>query len=73
MLVEAAFAKAALPLEIVDIDWDDTGSDGTLLKALNPLGPAPLLVSPNGSVMTERGAILLHVTEIASVAKRNRV
>jgi GST-like protein len=65
MLVEAAFARAALPLDIVDIDWDDTGWDSKALKALNPLGQVPVLVLPDGSVMTESAAIVMHVSEIA--------
>ncbi len=74
MLVEAAFAKAALPLEIIDVDWDDTGwakddKGGGPLKKLNPLGQVPTLVQPDGSVMTESAAILMHVTEIAPLAE----
>lgn len=69
MLVEAAFAKAAIPFDIVDIDWDDTGWNSGPLKALNPLGQVPVLVLPDGSVMTESAAILLHITEIAPHAE----
>lgn len=69
MLVEAAFAKAGLPLDIVDIDWDDTGWESGPLKALNPLGQVPTLVLPYGSVMTESAAILLYLTEIAPDAR----
>jgi GST-like protein len=65
MLVEAAFAKADLPLDIVDVNWDDTGWDSGPLKALNPLGQVPVLVLPDGAVLTESAAILLHLTEIA--------
>jgi GST-like protein len=73
MLVEAAFAKAALPLKVVDIDWDDTGwandnKGGAKLKALNPLGQVPVLVLPDGDVMTESAAILMHIAEIAPQA-----
>lgn len=65
MLVEAAFAKAGLPIDIVDVDWDDTGWDSGPLKALNPLGQVPVLVLPDGAVMTESAAILMYLTEIA--------
>lgn len=65
MLVEAAFAKAAMPLEIVDIDWEETGWGSEALKTLNPLGQVPVLVLPDGAVMTESAAILMHITEIA--------
>jgi glutathione S-transferase len=65
MLVEAAFAKAALPLAIVDVPWEETGWESGPLKALNPLGQVPTLVLPDGAVMTESAAILLHLTEIA--------
>jgi len=65
MLVEAAFAKAGVPLAIVDVHWDDTGWESGPLKALNPLGQVPTLILPDGAVMTESAAILLHLTEIA--------
>lgn len=69
MLVEAAFAKAAMPLEIIDIDWEETGWDSEVLKSLNPLGQVPVLVLLDGVVMTESAAILLHLTEIAPHAR----
>jgi len=65
MLVEAAFAKASLPLDIIDVNWDETGWDSGPLRALNPLGQAPVLILPDGAVMTESAAIVLHVSEIA--------
>lgn len=68
MLVEAAFAKAGIPLEIVDIPWDDTGWASGPLTALNPLGQVPTLILADGSVMTESAAILLHLTEMSPQA-----
>lgn len=68
MLVEAAFAKAGIPLEIADIAWDDTGWHSGPLRKLNPLGQVPTLVLPDGAVMTESAAILLHLTEAAPQA-----
>ena len=64
MIVEAAFAFTKLPLQIVDVPWDDTGWNSKALKKLNPLGQVPTLVMPDGKVMTESAAIMLHLADI---------
>jgi GST-like protein len=65
MIVEAAFARARVPVEFVDIAWDDIGWNTRTLAPLNPLGQVPTLVMPDGSVMTESAAIILHLADIA--------
>lgn len=65
MIVEAAFAFADLPVEIIDLEWDDTGWESKTLKELNPLGQVPTLILPNGQVMTESAAIILHLADAA--------
>jgi len=69
MIVEVAFARASqqleAPLECVDLAWDDIGWNSRTLAPLNPLGQVPTLVMPDGSVMTESAAIILHLGDIA--------
>jgi GST-like protein len=63
MIVEVAFGFAKLPLEVVEVDWKDTGWNSKALKKLNPLGQVPTLILPNGKVMTESAAIVLHLAD----------
>jgi len=65
MIVEAAFAVAKLPVKCVDLPWDDVGWESKTLASLNPLGQVPTLVMPDGSVMTESAAIILHLGDRA--------
>lgn len=61
MIVEAAFALADVPVEIVEVAWEDLGWQSETLKDLNPLGQLPTLILPSGEVMTESAAIILHL------------
>lgn len=63
MIVEAAFAFAGLPFDYVEVPWKDTGWNSKALKKLNPLGQVPTLIMPDGSVMTESAAIILHLAD----------
>ena len=63
MVVELAFAHAKVPVEIVDIDWKDVGWESKVLKNINPLGQVPTLILPDGSIVTESAAIVLHLSE----------
>lgn len=63
MIVEAAFAFTELPVEFVDVPWKDTGWNSKVLKKLNPLGQVPTLILPDGKVMTESAAIILHLAD----------
>ena len=63
MIVEIAFGMAKVPFEIVDVPWEDTGWKSKALKKLNPLGQVPTLVLPDGAVMTETAAIVMHVAD----------
>jgi len=64
MIVEAAFARTKLPIEFVDLAWDDIGWRSRTLAPLNPLGQVPTLVLPNGAVMTESAAMILHLADL---------
>lgn len=63
MIVEAAFGFTKLPLKIQNIEWSDLGWDSRTLKAINPLGQVPTLVMPDGAVLTESAAMILHLAD----------
>ena len=69
MIIELAFAEAKLPLNVIDVPWEDTGWNSKKLKKLNPLGQVPTLILPNGDVMTESAAMLLYLSERVPAAK----
>ncbi|MBM3546799.1 MAG: glutathione S-transferase family protein [Alphaproteobacteria bacterium] len=61
-IVEAALATGGLDYKIETVDPRGEGQDRLL--ALNPLGQLPTLVLPDGRVMTESAAIVLHISEL---------
>lgn len=63
MIVEAAFGFTNLPLTIKDLAWDDLGWDSKTLKKINPLGQVPTLELPDGSILTESAAMILHLAD----------
>jgi len=62
-LVELALARCALPYDVHDVDMDAGGREQ--LRPLNPLGQIPILVLPDGTVMTESAAIILYPDAVA--------
>jgi GST-like protein len=65
VIVEAALTLAALPFEIEMLDIWQAGAERERLFQLNPLGQVPVLILPNGRVMTESAAMVLHVIDVA--------
>lgn len=64
-LVEAALAWVGAPFDFVDVEgFDRPGPQRDRLIAINPLARVPTLVSPQGAVMTESAAIILHLAEL---------
>jgi GST-like protein len=63
VIAEAGFAVAGIPLEIVEIDIEKD-EDRQRLRALNPLAQLPTLILPDGRVMTESAAIVLHLADL---------
>src|SRR4051812_44708300 len=59
--VEMALEAAALPYRIVSAARWEPSSSLEELRAVNPLLQIPTLVLPDGGVMTESAAILLHL------------
>lgn len=65
-IVEAQLAYYGLPLRIVDSgDLFDSEPAREKLRPLNPLTQLPVLVLPDGQVMTESAAITLHLADLA--------
>jgi len=59
--VEAALIMAGLPYRTVRAStWEDDSAQAQL-RALNPLGQIPTLQLPDGGVLTESAAILIHL------------
>ena len=60
-IVEAALLIAGLPFRTVDAaSWDDASAMEEL-RGVNPLGRIPTLVLPDGTVLSESAAILIHL------------
>jgi GST-like protein len=58
---QAALEIAGAPYRIVETaSWEQNAAFAELLK-VNPLGQIPALVLPDGSVLTESAAILIHL------------
>ena len=64
-IVEAGFVLAGVPYGIDEIDYATPGPEQDRLKALNPLCQVPTLVLPDGRVLTESAAMLLHLADVA--------
>jgi glutathione S-transferase len=62
-VVDLALAQAGVPVARVHVDTK-TGENRTpAFLAINPLGHIPVLTLPDGTVMTESSAIVLHLVE----------
>ncbi len=63
-LAEGALAWTGTPYEFVSVDgFDSPGPARDRLLAANPLARVPTLVAPDGAVLTESAAIVLHLAE----------
>lgn len=65
MIVEAALALSRLPYEVEMIPYGKPGPQRERLLSLNPLGQVPTLLLPDGRVMTESAAMILHLVDQA--------
>jgi GST-like protein len=64
-IVEAAFAISGLPFEYEEVDYGADSPTRARLLSLNPLGQVPVLVLPDGQVMTESLAMLHYLDDMA--------
>lgn len=67
--VEAVLALCGAKYEIEDMQRDANGSLPAVLHRLNPRAEVPTLILPDGTVMTESAAILIHLADIFPEAK----
>ena len=64
-LAEGALAWAGIPFDFVDVEgFDRPGPERDRLLAVNPLARIPTLCGPDGLVLTESAAIVLHLAEL---------
>lgn len=64
-LAEGALAWTGVPFEFEDVEgFDAPGPQRDRLLAVNPLARIPTLVSPDGQVLTESAAIVLHLADL---------
>ncbi len=59
--VEMALQRCGLPYRVVRASTWEADSAQAELQRANPLGQIPALLAPNGSVLTESAAILIHL------------
>ena len=62
---EALLALGGLPYRRIDVDTRNKPADRAKLAAVNPLVQLPTIVTPDGSGMTESGAMGLYIAECA--------
>ena len=64
-LAEGALAWVGAPFDFVAVEgFDQPGPARDRLLAVNPLARIPTLVAPDGEVMTESAAIVLHLADL---------
>jgi GST-like protein len=61
--VEAALTLAGQPYEVVERAPYSSAADAEAIGRLNPMRQVPAVVLPDGELMTESAAILLHLVE----------
>ena len=64
LAVEAALAKAGAAHEIVTIDYDKDEQKTAAYAAINPMRQVPAMTLPDGTLMTESAAMLLHLADL---------
>ncbi len=63
MAVEALLAACGAPYEVIVLNRREDGSFEDFFHAINPKAEVPTLVLPDGSVMTESAAMMIHIAE----------
>lgn len=63
-IVEGALELLGLPYVSVEAGPAGTAEERALLESVNPMKQTPVLVAPDGTVMTESGAILLWLGDL---------
>jgi glutathione S-transferase len=63
-VVEALLEEIGLPYEVESVERATDGLNSESLLAVNPLREVPALVLPDGSVMTESGAMVVYLADL---------
>ncbi len=64
-IAEAALAWVGAPFDFTDVEgFDQPGPQRERLLAINPLARVPALIAPDGEVLTESAAIILHLADL---------
>lgn len=63
-IVEAALVLAEIPYDREEVDYSTPSPARDRLTALNPLTQVPTVVLPDGTVMSESFAIMLHINDL---------
>lgn len=67
-IVEMALTLANVPYTLTDLPYLKPGPGRERLLRLNVTGQVPTLVLPDGEVMTESAAMILHLNDVAPAA-----
>lgn len=68
VIVEAALVLTGIAYDREEVDYTQPGPGRDRLLAVNPLGQVPTVILPDGSVMTETAAIVLHLDDLVPAA-----
>jgi glutathione S-transferase len=63
MAIEAAMAEAGIPFDYVETPRPTTPAETAAFAAINPRLQVPVLVHPDGTVITEGPAMLVHLAD----------
>ena len=67
-IVEAALVLAQIPYDREEVDYSTPSKERDRLAALNPLVQVPTVVLPDGTVMSESLALILHINDVVPAA-----
>lgn len=60
---EVLMDLAGAPYEKIAVDWDAKEQHGAAFRKLNPMGQIPVLILPDGTLMTESAAMAQHLAD----------
>jgi GST-like protein len=68
-IVESAFALAGVPVDCEEVDYSAASPTRARLLEVNPLGQVPVLLLPDGRVLTESLAMIHYLDDLEPGAK----
>ena len=68
LVVEAALAKAGAEYRLAEVADRSSQQTAADLAALNPMRQVPTMVLPDGAVLTESAAIVMHIADLYPAA-----